>query len=151
MSHPQKFLNLCQYLFVCGNICQLYTRNWTLLRNFLIFVPRHMTNTCQVFGSQYSQVKLEGPLHIPGIYQSVVGLGFAGIRPVYVVKIWHTPGIRGLHLKNIQYIYLLKSFLICPLISYCLHRNQYRVAEQRLGQKPPFLPIFLDPLFYVKS
>ncbi len=44
-----------------------------------------MPHTCQVFGSQYSQVKLEGPLNIPGIYQSVIGLGFAGIGLVYVV------------------------------------------------------------------
>ena len=44
-----------------------------------------MPNTCQVFGSQYSQVKLEGPLHIPGVYQSFIGLGFSGILPVYVV------------------------------------------------------------------
>ena len=48
----------------------------------LIFVPRRMPHICQVFGSRYSQVKLEGPLHIPGIYQNVVGLEFAGIRLV---------------------------------------------------------------------
>ena len=52
-----------------------------------------MSHTCQVFGSRYSQVKLEQPLHILGVYQSVIGLGFAGIRPVYVVEIWHTLGI----------------------------------------------------------
>ena len=72
---------------VCGDVCQMYTRIWRLRRNLLIFIPRHMPHTSQVFGSQYSQVKLEGPLHIPGIYQSVIGLGYAGIRLVYYVGI----------------------------------------------------------------
>ena len=57
---------------IYGDICQMYTRIWQLHRNLLIFVPIRKPNTCQVFGSQYSQVKLEGPLHIPGIYQNVL-------------------------------------------------------------------------------
>ena len=44
--------------------------------------------------------KSEGPLHIPGIYQSVISSGFAGILLVYEVVIWHTPGIRGLTLQR---------------------------------------------------
>ena len=82
----------------CGDVCQMYTRIWQQRRNLLIFVPRHMPHTCQVFGSQYSQVKLEGPLHILGIYQSVVGLGFAGIHPVDKVLTWHTTGTCCFHL-----------------------------------------------------
>ena len=70
---------------IYGDVCQMYTRNWQLHRNLLIFVPRRMPNTCQVFGSRCSQVKLEGPLHIPGIYHSFVCLVFAGIHLVYVV------------------------------------------------------------------
>ncbi len=83
---------------ICGDVCQMYTRIWNFCRNLLIFVPRHTPHICQVFGSRYRQVKLEGPLHIPGIHQNVVGLGFAGIRPVDMVLIWHTTGIRCFHL-----------------------------------------------------
>ena len=70
---------------VCGDVCQMYTRIWWLHRNLLIFVPKCMPHTCQVFGSQYSQVKLEGPLYIPCLHQSVLGFGFASIHLVYVV------------------------------------------------------------------
>ena len=51
---------------VYGDVCQMYIRNWQLHRNLLIFVPICMPNTCQVFGSRYSQVKLEGPF----VYQA---------------------------------------------------------------------------------
>ncbi len=44
-----------------------------------------MPNTSQAFGSGYSQVKLEGPFCIPGIYQSVIGLEKSGILLVYEV------------------------------------------------------------------
>ncbi len=57
---------------IYGDVCQMYTRILRLHRNSLIFVPRCMPHICQVFGSRFSQVKLEGPLHIPGIYQNVV-------------------------------------------------------------------------------
>ena len=70
---------------VHGVVCQTYARILWLRRNLWNFVPRCMPQICEVFGSQYSYVKLEGPLHIPGIYQSVLGLGSAGIRLVYVV------------------------------------------------------------------
>ena len=72
---------------VSGDVCQMYTSIWRLCRNLLIFVPRHMPHISQVFGSQHSQVKLDGPLHIQEIYQSVIGLGYAGIRLVYHVSI----------------------------------------------------------------
>ena len=88
-----KIPHLHLHWAICGNVCQMYTRIWWLCRNQLIFVPRCMPLICKVFGSQYCQVKLEGPLHIPGVYQNIIGLGFAGICPVYVVIIWHTPGI----------------------------------------------------------
>ncbi len=70
---------------VCGDVCQMYTRIWWLHRNLLIFVPRCIPRICQVFGSQYSQVKPEGPLHMPGVYQSVVSLGKSVILLVYEV------------------------------------------------------------------
>ena len=63
-------------------------------QEFIDFCTKmYAPHICQIFDSQYIQVKLEGPLHLPGIYQSVVGLQFARILLVYVVEIWHTPGI----------------------------------------------------------
>ncbi len=51
---------------VYGDVCQISIRNWQLHRNLWIFVPICMPNTCEVFGSRYSQVKLEGPF----VYQA---------------------------------------------------------------------------------
>ena len=83
-----------------GDVCQEYTIFFWSCRNLWNFILRHMPGYHQVFGSRYSQDKSEGPLHIPGIYQSVISSGFAGILLVYEVVIWHTPGIRGLTLQR---------------------------------------------------
>ncbi len=73
---------------VCGDVCQMYSRICWLTRNSLILHQEVYPPICQVFGSQYSQVKSEGPLHILGRYQSVIGLGKSGILLVYEVFLW---------------------------------------------------------------
>ena len=67
-----KIPHLHLHWAIRGDVCQMYARIQRLRRNRLIFVPRRMPRICQFFGSRYSQVKLEGPLHIPCIYQSVL-------------------------------------------------------------------------------
>ena len=85
---------------VCGDVCQMYTRIWRSRRNSLIFVPRCLPHICQVFGSQYSQVKSEGPLHIPCIYKKFCWFGICWHTPGICGRIWHTPGTQCSHLNR---------------------------------------------------
>ncbi len=115
-----------------------------------------MPHTCQVFGSRYSQVKSEGPLRIPCIYQESRWLGICLHTPGICGRIWHTHGKIRRYSNRICFISLLKSFLIrcndkvilnMSVVIFSMSAQIFlfmlelvQSGKLRLGQNTPFLP-----------